>query len=378
MPPPRLTFACELDSARLAAMVADTSVVDDLDALGARVALMLSDLSPERAAAVQRLNAAAIPVVAIPLLPYEQGYYFTADNAAQAAARYQQWKQWTAQHGLVWDGVGLDIEPDVRLYQQIVDNPRRLPLLLAPRLADTKQPRRAAAAYAALVGQVRADGWSVENYQFPFITEERRAGSTLLQRLLGLVDVRTDREVWMLYSSFVRGLGPGMIWSYGPQAQAVAVGSTGGGPDIPGSPQVPTLDWQEFARDLRLARHWCDDLYIHSLEGCVRQGFLGRLRAFDWAQAATPPQGQRSRRGFAAASGPCCGRAHIHGGCWASRPQSPGSLDADSHPAQASMATRILDEGGAYLGQQPTGNRRNAVDSTVLAANRGAHLPRRK
>jgi hypothetical protein len=289
--PPRLTFACELDSARLAAMVADTSVVDDLDALGARVTLMLSDLSPERAAAVQRLNAAAIPVVAIPLLPYEQGYYFTADNAAQAAPRYEQWKRWTAQHGLVWAGVGLDIEPDVRLYQQIVDNPWRLPLVLAPRLADTNRPRRARVAYAALVDRIRADGWSVENYQFPFITEERRAGSTLLQRLLGLVDVRTDREVWMLYSSFVRGLGPGMIWSYGPQAQAVAVGSTGGGPDIPGSPQVPTLDWQEFALDLRLARHWCDDLYIHSLEGCVRQGFLERLRAFDWAEAVTPPQG---------------------------------------------------------------------------------------
>jgi hypothetical protein len=289
--PPRLTFACELDSARLAAMVADASVIEDLHALGARVTLMLSDFSPERAAAVQRLNAAAIPVVAIPLLPYEEGYYFTADNAAQAAARYQQWKRWTAQHGLVWDGVGLDIEPDVRLYQQIVDNPRRLPLLLAPRLADTKRPQQARAAYAALVDQIRADGWSVENYQFPFITDERRAGSTLLQRLLGLVDVRTDREVWMLYSSFVRGLGPGMIWSYGPQAQAVAVGSTGGGPDIPGSPQVPALDWQEFARDLRLARHWCDELYIHSLEGSVQQGFLERLRAFDWAQAVTPPQG---------------------------------------------------------------------------------------
>jgi hypothetical protein len=53
---------------------------------------------------------------------------------------------------------------------------------------------------------------------------------------------------------------------------------------------VPALDWEELARDLRLARRWSDDLLIHSLEGCVRQGFVGRLRTFDWSQEAPPPQ----------------------------------------------------------------------------------------
>ena len=32
---------------------------------------------------------------------------------------------------------------------------------------------------------------------------------------MALVDVATDREVWMLYSSFRRALGPGLIWAYG-------------------------------------------------------------------------------------------------------------------------------------------------------------------
>jgi hypothetical protein len=68
----------------------------------------------------------------------------------------------------------------------------------------------------------------------------------------------------------------------------VAVGSTGGAPDIPGSPQVPALNWQEFASDLQLAHHWCDDLYVHSLEGCVQQGFLGRLRSLQWGEATAP------------------------------------------------------------------------------------------
>jgi hypothetical protein len=294
MPQPRLTFACELDPARLTALFSDAAVIADLQTLGAHVALMLSDLSAERAAVVRQLNAAGIPVVAIPLVPVEEGYYFTADNAPRAVARYDEWKAWTAQHGLVWEGVGLDIEPDARFYQQIMDNPWGLLPLLLPRLRDRERPRRAHAAYAALVERIHADGYSVENYQFPLIADERRAGSTLLQRLMGLVDVRTDREVWMLYTSVFPGsIGPGLLWSYGPEAQAIGVGSTGGGPDIPGHPEVPALDWEELARDLRLARGWCDDLLIHSLEGCVRQGFLGRLRSFDWDQAVAPPETAR-------------------------------------------------------------------------------------
>jgi hypothetical protein len=285
---PRLTFACELDASRLGALVADAAVIEDLRALEARVAMMLSDLSSERADAVRRLNAAGVPVIAIPLVPYADGYYFTADNAERATARYQEWKEWTAQHQLSWAGVGLDIEPDVRVYEAIAENPWRLLPTLLSGLRNRERPQQAADAYAALVARIRADGWIVENYQFPPLADERRAGSTLLQRLFGLVDVATDREVWMLYTSFMRSIGPGLLWSYAPEATVIAVGSTGGAPDIPGSPQVPTLNWQEFASDLQLAHHWCDDLYVHSLEGCVQQGFLGRLRSLPWGEASTP------------------------------------------------------------------------------------------
>jgi hypothetical protein len=291
--PPRLTFACELDRARLADLFADPEVIGDLLALGARVALMCSDFSDQRAGVVRRLNAAGVPVVGIPLLPLAEGYYFTTDNAGQAAGSYQQFMAWTRRHGLVWDGVGLDIEPDARIFLQIMDNPWGLVLMLVPRLADRARPARSKAAYQALVERIRADGWQVENYQFPLIADERQAGSTMLQRL-ALVDVATDREVSMLYSSFLRALGPGLIWAYGPEAAAIAVGTTGGGPDIPGSPQMPTLTWEELAGDLRLARHFCDQILIHSLEGCVWQGFLPRLRSFEWEDADRPPDGARA------------------------------------------------------------------------------------
>jgi hypothetical protein len=286
---PSLTFACELDAARLTELFADAAVTDDLKALGARVMIMVSDLSTERACVVQQLNQAGIPLVGIPLFPVEEGYYFTVDNAPRAAQRYEQWKQWTAEHGLVWDWVGLDLEPEAQFYLQLMANPWGLVPMLASRLRDHARVARARAAYAALVDRIHTDGWPVENYQFPLIADERRAGSTLLQRLMGLVDVRTDREVWMQYTSFVGSLGPGILWSYGPESDAIAVGTTGGGPDVPGHPQFTPLRWEELARDLRLARRWTDQLYVHSLEGCVWNGYLTQLRSFDWTPERTPP-----------------------------------------------------------------------------------------
>ena len=53
VPPPLLTFACELDPARLEALFADSPIIGDLLALGARVALMCSDFSDQRAGVVR-------------------------------------------------------------------------------------------------------------------------------------------------------------------------------------------------------------------------------------------------------------------------------------------------------------------------------------
>jgi hypothetical protein len=147
-----------------------------------------------------------------------------------------------------------------------------------------------------LVEQIRSDGYPVESYQFPFIADERLVGSSILQRATGLVDVSVDREVWMLYSSFFRPHGAGIISSYADEAQAVALGSTGGGVDhdLTAIPIQP-LSWDEFARDLRLAWYYCDDLFIFSLEGCVQQGFLERLRSFEWDYPILLPEASRSR-----------------------------------------------------------------------------------
>jgi hypothetical protein len=59
---------------------------------------------------------------------------------------------------------------------QIMENSWGLPGMLLPRLHDHEGPGRARAAYAALIDRIHRDGWRVENYQFPLIADERRAG----------------------------------------------------------------------------------------------------------------------------------------------------------------------------------------------------------
>ncbi|XXF75454.1 hypothetical protein P2318_20560 [Myxococcaceae bacterium GXIMD 01537] len=292
----RLTFFCELDAPALQALFDEPGVLEDVRALEAGISLGLIDLSPERAAVVRRLNAAGIPVMAWLLLPPEQGYWLHLGNAPQAEARYGEFLAWTRAHGLRWAGVGLDIEPDLRDFQRAFSEGwlRLLPSVPG-RLLSGGRLRRARETYGALVERIRADGYPVESYQFPLIVDEREAGSTLWQRLSGVLDLSVDREVLMLYTSFVRPLGPAYLWSYLARARAAAVGITGGGVPLPPGVDARPLTWEELSRDLRLARRWCNDLYVFSLEGCVRAGFLQRLRELDWDAHVEPPEQEALR-----------------------------------------------------------------------------------
>ena len=288
MVPPRLTFYSELESAPLQSLFDDRTVADLVE-LQAMLSLGIIDLSDERAGVVKRLNQAGIPVIAWLLLPKEEGYWFNLDNVPQAINRYLEFKGWTAQYGLKWAGIGLDIEPDIRDLAQL---PQRKWRILPSLLKNAWKPKRYKAgrsAYLDLIAQIHADGYPVESYQFPMVVDERRAGSTLLQRMSGIIDLPVDREVWMLYTSFIRPQGSGILASYAPEAQSIAVGVTGGGVDSGLSLPEP-LTWEEFARDLRLSWYWCNDLYVFSLEGCIQQGFLARLKTFEWDYPVLLPE----------------------------------------------------------------------------------------
>ena len=283
---PRLTFFCELTPEPLQALFGKR-LINDLLKLQANLSLGIIDLSPERAEVVQRLNQAGVPVVAWLLLPKDEGYWFNLDNAPQAAARYAAFTAWTAENDLHWDGIGLDIEPDIGEITQFAKGDLSLLPRVVWRLFSRRRLKEGRARYQELIAQIHADGYQVESYQFPVIADERLAHSTLLQRGVGLVDLKAvsgtaaDREVWMLYTSFVRANGAGLLASYAAESQALALGSTGGGVDSEFGQFTP-LTWEELERDLRLAWYYCSDLYIFSLEGCVQQDFMPRLKNFVW------------------------------------------------------------------------------------------------
>lgn len=279
---PDLTFFTELDAQTLKHLFDDRFVMDDLKTLNAAVSLGILDLSPERAEVVKKLNKLKIPVIAWLLLPKEEGYWFNLENYAFAIRRYEHFKRWSEENDLKWAGIGLDIEPDFGQAGAYQARDPRIVSGAIKRLFNPEGYQNAMLAYAGLVEQIHKDGWKVEVYHIPLIIEERKANATVLQRVMGLVDVPADREVLMLYSSFIRPYGHKVLRSYAEDTDSIGLGVTGGGVELEGVSTIPFMTWDEFSHDLRLAWQSGKPVHIFSLEGCVEQGFLSRLITFDW------------------------------------------------------------------------------------------------
>jgi hypothetical protein len=287
---PQLFFACcDQGIAAMPYLLADPATISDLKQLKATLAFAVPDLGLERAQIVRELNAAGIPLVAWIELSNEQGTYLNADDAPQATVAFANFEKWSAQYGLQWQGVGLDIEPNFSQLMSLKEHKWRLARLLAARYFDWARVYRAREAYGLLIRRLRLRGYLVQTYQMPLIAAERRAHTTLLQRLLGIVDVRGDEEALMLYSSFKPSLGAGMVWAFGPEAQAVAIGSTQADPSA-GANGTP-LDWEQFSRDLIVASHFSHVVGVYNLEGCVKQGFLSPLKTMNWSRSVLIPAG---------------------------------------------------------------------------------------
>jgi hypothetical protein len=206
---------------------------------------------------------------------------------------------------LAWEAVGLDVEPDLHYFEDWPNRPLAFLSTLVRRVADDRARQDATRAYRALVARARADGYVIHSYELPVFDDGRRVGASLLHRIFGVVDVGADVAIPMLYTSFM-GVASmsllwsygafgsrraGLLWSYGRDKEAIFIGSTGGGVTVDGVDQVPPLDWNALARDLRLAARLTSTLGVFSLEGCVRQGFLDRLARFDWDETLDLPLG---------------------------------------------------------------------------------------
>jgi hypothetical protein len=296
---PQLVFACDRKSSELEGLFTP-QLISDLKELNAGVALSLEDFSPVRAKVVQELNAAGIPMTAWIVLPRDQGYYVNVSNPTQTAARFAEFDKWTQENNLRWVAVGLDIEPNFEEFGALSGHKLRLISFVVRRAMDGGRVERTREAYAALIRQMQSRGYPVQTYQLVFIAAGREAHTTLLERIFGMVNVRGDDEVLMIYTSFTHQYGAAPIWHYGPTAQSIAVGSTALSGDAATDAKNPPLNWEEFSRDLIVAHHFSPVIGVYSLEGCVTQGFMPKLKAMDWTQAVVIPADSLKQWGKAA------------------------------------------------------------------------------
>jgi hypothetical protein len=293
---PRVIFSTQPEADTLLHALRAPGVLELLAAQGYGVALALAWLDEPRAQAARLLNERAISAVAWLNLPPEEGFAFNLQNYPRAIDCYRAFHAWAQEWGLRFEAVGLSIEPP---FGDVGQDERRGLRALARRLWLARENilyPSAYAAYVELIATIHHDGYEVHTYQMPVIADDRRAGTTLIQRALDIVDLPSDMDVLMCSSSVPidllgNDLGGALVASYGTNADAIGVGSVGEGePEADG--RAP-LDWPALQRDLLLAAQHTDTVYLFSLEDCVERGLLPRVAALDWELPARAAIGRR-------------------------------------------------------------------------------------
>jgi len=280
---PHISFFCELQHKEFNALFADSALINELVEMQVSLRIGLHDFSPERTTTIQRLNQAGIPLVAWLLLPEEDGYWFNMHNGGKAEKRYADFKKWTEENHLEWAGIGIDIEPDMKDGKLAFSHPWQLAWKVYKRLYDNKSLKAGLALYQKLIDSMKADGYVVESYMIPFLYEERAKKTTSLQKLMGIVDLETDSEIPMLYTSALDN--PGIIPLYHRDKMPIALGSTGGGVKVEGV-ELAAISWDKLERDLLIASKLTDKIHIFCLETSVQKGFLAKIKNLDFDQKA--------------------------------------------------------------------------------------------
>lgn len=269
-------------------MLTAEGLLPTLAGYGYGVAIATRELDAATAEVARQLNQHGIPVIAWLLLPPGEGFWFNLQNYPQAVERYRGFHAWARAAGVTFQAVGLDIEPPTSELDRIQrwgvrDLARRLWLARENVLFTS-----ARAAYTELIAEIHHDGYEVHTYQLPILADDRRAGTTLVQRAFDIIDLPADVEVLICYSSapldsLNNDLGGALIVSYGPAADGIGVGTlSGSGVRDSSSEGLPPLTWDALERDLLLAARHTDTIYVYSLEGCVDRGLFPRLAAIDW------------------------------------------------------------------------------------------------
>lgn len=274
---PVLSFFNEQNGKELQILFSDTTLIPNLKKLNAQIRMGMLDLSQERIDVLKKLNKADIPVVAWLLLPKEEGYWFHSGNSKEAFNRYYQVKTFAENNGIKFSGIGIDLELDMKELELYKTNKLKLIGNVIGRLYDKEEFLESKAQYEKLIDTIKKDGFPIESYYIPFIRYETERGHTALQQASRFMDLETDKDIPMLYTSFM-GNPYGVLKVLGKNLQYVAIGSTGGGID----PSLPSMTWDDLAYDLRLGAETTKEIHIFCLEASVEKGFITRLIDFDY------------------------------------------------------------------------------------------------
>ena len=280
---PHLSFFCELRGKEFNELFADSALINELVEMQVSLRIGLHDFSSEITCTLQRLNQAGIPLFAWLLLPEEDGYWFNMYNGEKAGKRYDDFIKWTADNNLKWEGIGIDLEPDMNDGTLALTHPWKLAWKIYKRLYDNKSLNAGKELYQKLIARMKADGYSVESYLIPYIFEERARKTSSLQKFLGIVDIETDTEIPMLYTSAMGN--PGIIPLYHQNKMPIALGSTGGGVNIEGI-ELAAISWEKLEQDLLVASKLTDEILIFCLETSAQKGFLTKIKTLDFNQQA--------------------------------------------------------------------------------------------
>ena len=177
-----ISFFNELKSPELVELFKDTNLIPNLQAIHGEIRMGTLDLTPERAGIVKKLNDAGVPVVAWVVLSEEDGYFSNSINADLSKKRYQEIKDWADKNQLKLKAIGFDFEIDMNDLKLAKSSPIKLVYKMFTRLyEDDNNLKSAKLKYDTLMAQVKADGYAVEGYYFPFITDEVANGTTSIQ-----------------------------------------------------------------------------------------------------------------------------------------------------------------------------------------------------
>lgn len=287
---PSLTFFSQVPTTELETIYGDTLRLQQLKALNATICLGILDFSEKRAEIVKRLQEWGIPVRAQFMMGAEDNHRLTYRNVAKAQKRYEDFKQWVTEYQLSFKVISLEISPLLSDIEKLEEGQWELFFETYQRLDDSQVIVNARDGLRHLVSSMKANGYVVESFIYPFVLDAQQSGSEAFQKITGLLDVQANRKIPMFYSSyFEKQEGHKYILSYG-QGQklpAIALGSTGGELAGQGSVAPEILNLATLERDMRLAAKFTDELYIFSLEGCIAQDQLRKFSIMVWEEEVT-------------------------------------------------------------------------------------------